>query len=371
VTTTRDVARRAGVSVGTVSAVLNRNKFVSDELGLRVQQAIEELGYRPNLVARSLKSGRTRAIGIIIPNIRDPYWAEIVAGIEGVARSEGYSILLFDTEEDPEQEERSLQIVSQMKADGVVLVPTGDPEESGRRVASLLLDGVSAVLLSRQLPGVDLDAILGDNEQASYLATRHLLHLGYQRVAILVYPASTSSGEAKLRGYQRAHTEAGCTIDPQLIRFGGRPLEGSGRREMECFLTLPGGKPDAILACTHLLVMGILQCVKDHGLRIPEDLGLVGFDDYPWSPHMQPPLTVVRQPRDQMGVMAARRLLQRIRGEILGPGEQLRMPTDLIVRESCGCLLRRPTRGEVAPRVVTGPLSAGRCIDGEEERCKR
>ncbi len=339
-TTTRDVARRAGVSVATVSAVINKNKFVSAELALRVKEAIAELGYRPNLLARSLKSGHSRTIGIIIPNIRDPYWSEIVAAVEGTARADGYSILLCDTQENPSVEKRSLDLLAESKVDGIIVVPTSAENEP--RIASVVDEGIPVVLVSRKLPALNLDAVITDYETAGYLAAHHLIETGYRRIAIVVYPPFASSGADKLRGYQRAVVESGLPVDPTLVSQAQFPPEESGFREMEKLLQHPDGRPDAVIACTHLLVMGILRSIRDHSLTAPDDLGLVAFDEYPWTPYMRPALTVVQQQRSQMGAAAARRLIARISGDLRGSGQTISIGTELIVRESCGACLKHP-----------------------------
>ncbi len=337
-TTIKDLARRAGVSVATVSAVINRNKFVSPELIQRVEQAIDEVGYSPNLVARSLKSGRTKTLGVLLPNIRDVYWAEIVASIEDVARSEGYSILLFDTAEDPETERDSLRILKAMKVDGLIVVPTG--EHALPLLASFVSSGVAVVLLARKLQGLDVDSVSSDNESAGYLGTRHLVELGHRRIAILAYPVHASPGVDRVLGYQRALSEAGIPVDPALIRHGRPPLQESGFAETQELLQLPEGRPEAILVCNHLMTVGMLDCLKQNGLRAPEDVAFVGFDDYPWTPFMNPPITVVQQLRHDIGVIAAHRLTARVKREIEGPGEAITIPTNLILRESCGRLLK-------------------------------
>lgn len=349
-TTTRDVASLAGVSVATVSAVINGNKFVSPDLVCRVEKAIAALGYRPNLVARSLKSGRTRTLGVLIPNIRDPYWAEIVASIEDVARAEGYRIFLCDTEENPDTEEKSLRILAEMKVDGIAIVPTGNQSE--QRVAPLLEAGIGVVAVARKLQGLDLDSVVSDNEMAGYLGTHHLLSLGYRRVGILAFPTYASAGRDRLSGYQRALAEAGIPVDPLLIQHGGAPLEERGYRAAEQLLKTPGVRPDAVVVCNHLMMLGLLKCLREQGVRVPEDVGLVGFDEYPWTPFMEPPLTVVQQLRSETGIATAKRLIARVRGEFRGPGEEISMPISLIVRKSCGSLLTTPAgdRAEISPR---------------------
>jgi len=269
VATTRDVARRAGVSVATVSAVINKSKYVSPGLAERVEQAIVELGYRPNLVARSLKSGQTHTLGILIPNICDPYWAEVVATIEEVTRQEGYRLLLFDTKEDPALEEGSLRLLAENRADGAIVVPHSS--ESAPRVERLLERGTAVVLLARQLPGLALDAVISDNELAGYLGTRHLLGLGYRRIGFLAFPGHASAGQERLRGYRRALEEFGLTPEPGLAAESREASEGGGYGDTERLLALPGGRPDALMASNHLLVVGMLKALRAHGLRVPED----------------------------------------------------------------------------------------------------
>lgn len=332
--TARDVAERAGVSVATVSAVINKNKYVSPELADRVERVIAELGYRPNLVARSLKSGRTKTLGVMIPNICDPYWAEVVATIEAVTRQEGYRLLLFDTKEDPAIEREGLRLLTENRADGAIIVPHAP--ESEPRVARLLERGAAVVLLARRLPGLDADAVVTDNERAGYLGTRHLLGLGHRRIGILPFPTHASAGAERLQGYARALGEAGRSVEPELVAESRQASEEAGYRATERLLGLPGGRPDALIASNHLLLVGLLKALRAQGLRVPAEVGVVGFDEYPWTPLMDPPLTVVHQPRVRIGETAARRLIQRVRGEIKGPGDLLLIEPSLIVRESCG-----------------------------------
>jgi LacI family transcriptional regulator len=352
--TTRDVAKQAGVSVATVSAVINKSKYVSPELADRVRQAITTLGYRPNLVARSLKSGRTKTLGIMIPNICDPYWAEVVSTIEEVTRREGYRLLLFDTKEDPAIEEESLHLLAENQADGAIVVPHSP--ESEARVARLLERGTAVVLLARRLPGLDVDAVVTDNELAGYLGARHLLSLGYRRIGFLAFPTHASAGQDRLRGYRRALAEAGLDGSPDPVVESTQASEASGYDATERLLTLPVGRPDAFMASNHLLIVGMLKALRHHGLRIPQAAGVVGFDEYPWTPLMDPPLTVVHQPRPLIGETVARRLVGRVRGEVAGAGETLAIKPALIVRESCGSALRsraavgREAAGAIAAR---------------------
>lgn len=341
--TTRDVAQKAGVSVATVSAVINKSKFVSAALIERVERAIADLGYRPNLVARSLKSGRTKTLGILIPNIRDPYWADVVSTIEEVTRSEGYRLLLFDTKEDPAVEEESLRLLAENQADGAIVVPHSP--ESEARVARLLERGTAVVLLARRLPSLDVDSVVNDNERASYLGARHLLGLGYRRIGLLLFPSRTSVGEGRLQGFTRALREAGQAPSPELIEASHEASEAIGFHATERLLAAPGGRPDALMACNHLLALGVLSALRAHRLRVPADAGVVGFDEHPWTLLMDPPLTVVHQPRDRIGETVARRLIRRVRGEATGPGQTIVIEPSLIVRASCGAGERpRPPR---------------------------
>jgi LacI family transcriptional regulator len=343
VVTTRDVARRAGVSVATVSAVINKSKYVSPGLADRVERAIVELGYRPNQVARSLKSGQTHTLGIMIPNICDPYWAEVVATIEEVTRQEGYRLLLFDTKEDPVIEEESLRLLAENRADGAIVVPHSS--ESEERVARLLERGTAVVLLARRLPNLDVDSVVNGSERGGYLGARHLAGLGYRRIGLLLFPSQTTVGEGRLKGHRLALREAGLSWSPELVAESQEASVEIGMRLTERLLALPTGRPDALIANNHLLLIGLLRAVRGSGLRVPDEMGVVGFDEYPWTPLMDPPLTVVHQPRPQIGEAAARRLIQRVRGEVKGPGETLLIEPTLIVRRSCGTPRRAAQEG--------------------------
>lgn len=328
--TMREVAQRAGVSPTTVSHVVNNTRYVSEEVRARVNAVMEELGYRPNALARSLRRGETQTLGLILPDSANPFFAEVGRSIEAAAFETGYNVILCNTEGDLEKESLYVDVLMKKQVDGVIFVAAGD--HSGALQAILKRGGL-VVVVDRDLAGVTLDTVLSDNYQGGYLATRHLIALGHRRIACIAGPSNLTPSAQRVLGYRQALEEAGLPFDEGLLLRGDFHPE-SGRQATHTLLARPQA-PSAIFACNDMMAIGALRAAAERGMRVPQDLAVVGYDDIELASFTNPPLTTVQQPKDQIGKTAVRLLLERFVQRDLPPRREL-LPSTLIVRGSCG-----------------------------------
>lgn len=328
----KDIARQAGVSTATVSRVLNSKGGVSPDLEARVLGAVRELGYEPNVLARSLRLKRTHTIGVLVSDITNPFFAEVVRGLEDVAHRNGYSLILCNAEEDPDKERHYLRLLRSKRVDGIAYSWSGSGPEEALRTSEL---GIPLVCLDRRQDGVAADAVLVQNREGAREAVLHLASHGYRRVAVITGPLSITTGAERLEGYRQAVQEAGLATDETLIRMADFSLEGGRRATVE--LLHLSDPPDALFVGNNVMTIGSLQVLREAGLAIPGQMALIGFDDMPWAALIEPPLTVVAQPAYRLGTTAAGLLFERIlTGDDMPPAE-LRLNTRLIRRASCGC----------------------------------
>ena len=339
--TSHDVAQRAGVSRATVSAVLNGSRIVSDDLVERVQRAMRDLNYQPDAIARSLKASRTYRIGLIAGNIASPFWATVINAVEHVASTHHFHVMLGDNNDDPQLELAHLQMLSAERVDGIILAPCG---ESNRSHILDLAQDIPVVLFDRRLVGATIDYVACDNEYGAYLAVRHFIQAAHiSKIACLTLKLELSNGAERLAGYQKALLESGIAINPHWIKLGDY-TENSAYRDTLALLR-SSDPPRAIFACSHLKAVGALRAARELGRDVPGDVALIGFDEMPWAPFMDPPLTVVAQPVAEMATQAAELLVRRIQAHWEKPGEgaalveQVLHRPRLIDRESCGCRL--------------------------------
>jgi LacI family transcriptional regulator len=328
--TIREVAHRAGVSPTTVSHVINNTRFVSDEVRQRVISAMDELGYRPNALARSLRRGETKTLGLILPDSANPFFAEIGHSIETAAFSQGYNVILCNTDGDLEKERTYVEVLLKKQVDGIVFVAAG--ERSDSLVHSLKTD-LPVVVVDRDLPDVELDTVLSDNYQGGYLATQHLIRLGHRRIACISGPSHLTPSALRVTGYKQALLKAELPLDDRLIVRGDfHPHSG-----WQATLSLIGlaEQPTAIFVCNDLMAMGALRAAAESGLQVPRDLAIIGYDDIELSSYTTPALSTVRQPKAEIGQAAVRMLLERIQNRYLPPRRELYSAT-VIVRGTCG-----------------------------------
>jgi LacI family transcriptional regulator len=326
----QEVAARAGVSSTTVSHVVNNTRFVAEHTRARVQAAMDELGYRPNALARSLRRGQTHTIGLILPDSANPFFAEVGRGIESAAFDLGYSVILCNTEGDLDKEHLYMDVLSNKQVDGIIFVAAGERTDSLR---ALLRRKLPVVVVDRNLTGVEVDAVLTDNRQGGYLATRHLIELGHRRIGCIAGPSHLTPSADRVTGYRTAMTEAGLPTEDGLIVRGDFHPE-SGRTAALALLSR-SDPPTAIFACNDLMAVGTLRAAAETGRSVPVDVAIVGFDDIELASYTFPPLTTVAQPKLEMGRMALQLLIEHMRDKSR-PTDREVLPTKLVVRGSCG-----------------------------------
>ena len=345
--TVHDVARRAGVSTSTVSHVVNGTRFVSDELRERVLAAMRELDYTPNAAARMLTLKRSRTIGLIVSDIRNPFFASVARGVEDVAQELGYTVVLCNSDESAEREAACLTALESRAVDGVLLASAGVADE---HLSRLVRAGFPIVLVDRDLPELGAPAVVLDNEGAAYNAVRHLIAGGHRRIAMLSGRASISTTTERVAGYRRALHEAGLALDERLIVSGASTSEGGAAAATVVLEVDP--PPSAIFSGNNLMSIGALQAIANCGLVVPDDIALVGFDDfpYPWSDAFRPHLTTVAQPTYELGRRAAEILVEYLRGARSNHAERVVLEGKLVVRESSGTLPRQRQQRTPPPR---------------------
>ncbi|MER6951660.1 LacI family DNA-binding transcriptional regulator [Nonomuraea sp. NPDC000554] len=314
-----DVARQAAVSAATVSRVLNGNKTVDPAMVARVLTAVRELGYRPNAVARNLRRSQTTLWAVIISDIGNPFFTSMVRGIEDVAQHSGYSVVLCNSDENPDKEAVYVAAALSQQMAGVIIASSGN----GKAAKTLIDSGTPVVAIDRELPRASVDTVVADNEGGAEAATRHLAEAGYQRIACITGPEGVSTADLRLRGYHRVAD--GPVRRADLREQGGYDAMASLLAEDE--------RPDAVFVANNLMAVGAMRCLAKHKVAVPGELGLVGFDDLPWADLVRPSLTTVAQPTYELGRVAARLLVDRIHTPA-GKPSTIVLPTELHVRES-------------------------------------
>ena len=328
--TMRDVARLAGVSTSTVSAVVNSSVPVSPERKMRVQDAMAALDYQPDAIARSLKTGKSNVIGVVVPDITNAFYPEVVRGAEEAAQRAGYSVLLCDSSEDYRSEDRHLKALFARRVDGVLL-------------ACCMNSRAHDTAMRRRFPIVYLDrlpvegaeyTVSTDNVEAGYIAARHLIQLGHKRIGILAGHLRLSPHHDRLEGFRKAMQEFHIPIRDEYLVSGGVQVEDgteAGRRLLG--LSTP---PSAIMVSNSKLLLGVLEAVDERKIIVPQQLSVLGFDDYIWNKYFSPSLTAVAQATHEMGRKSFELLLQIIRGqpEDKPHGKHLYLPAELRVRHS-------------------------------------
>jgi LacI family transcriptional regulator len=326
--TIREVAESAGVSYATVSHVINNTRLVSQETRERVLAAMDALNYRPNALARSLRQGKTNTLGLVLPDSANPFFAEISRSIEDEAFKKGYSVFLCNTELDIQRELFYVDVLSKKQVDGIIFVAAGDQVDS---LDFLRSRNMPVVLIDRDLPNVEVDAVLSDNQLGGFLATRHLLDLGHTRIACIAGPSSITPSAERIIGYRRALEEAGLSYDENLILRGDYHAQ-SGLEVTHSILKMDP-RPTAIFALNDLMALGALRAAAEAGCSIPKDLAVVGYDDLEIAHFTNPPLTTIAQPKKEIGAQAVHLLVDRM-SQRSRPPSRLVLAPELIIRRS-------------------------------------
>jgi LacI family transcriptional regulator len=328
-----DVARESKVSVFTVSAVINNKSHVGKKLRERVEEAIQRLNYRPNLVARSLAKQRTHTIGMIVSDIANPFFPMVVRGAEDAAQRQGYNLLLCNSDDTLEKEETQIELLLSKRVDGILLTKAaGDLRPALRQMIKQV--NIPFVLVMRTYPKLTKDAVISDDYQGAYDAVSHLARAGCRRIGLISGPLKISNAIARMQGFRDALQSQGLPLEKNLMVEGDYRIE-SGFRAGHALLS---HQPDGIYVANHLMTIGLLQAAEEMGLRCPDDFKLVSFDDYPWLGVFHPKLTTVELPKHQLGSEAVELLVRRIGGSTEKAVVRKLQP-ELRIRESCGFAL--------------------------------
>jgi LacI family transcriptional regulator len=325
-----DVARESGVSVFTVSAVVNNKSHVGKGLRERVEAAIRKLNYRPNLVARSLAKQRTHTIGMIVPDIGNPFFPLVVRGAEDAAQKHGYNLLLCNSDDSLDKEEKAIELLLSKRVDGILLTKAAEDFRPALRQMIKEVN-IPFVLVMRTYAKLTKDAVITDDYHGAYEAVSHLARAGRKRIGLISGPLKVSSAKDRWQGFHDALKAEGLPLEQDLVIEGDYRLESGFRAGHSLF----SRRPDGIYVANHLMAIGLLQAAEEMGLRCPEDFGLVSFDDYPWLGIFRPRLTTVELPKHQLGTEAAELLIRRIAGDRSKPVLRKLQP-ELRIRESCG-----------------------------------
>ncbi|MDH6433453.1 LacI family transcriptional regulator [Streptomyces sp. SAI-144] len=347
--TMADVARSAGVSVATVSHVLNGTRPVLPHTRQAVLDAVDELGYTPNTLARSLVTSRTRSIGLAVSAISNPYFTEILQGVEAGALEHGYSLLIADPHDDPDHECKVVQLLHERRVDGMIVAPSADPRELvsylGRhQVPTVFLDRVIDGVIEGMAKGVAdgplrFDQVCAENTEPTARLVTHLAGLGHRRIGLVAGLPGLSTTAERITGYRQGLTTARLPYDDDLVVHGDS--ESAGAERATATLLSLAAPPTALVTANNAMTIGTLRALRDRGLSVPDDLALCCFDDFAWADLFSPRLTAIAQPSREIGAQAVRVLLERLAAPDR-PARTVRLDCTFVHRTSCGC----PDSGE-------------------------
>jgi LacI family transcriptional regulator len=326
--TIREVAKKAGVSSTSVSHVLNNTRFVSEDVRERVNAAKRELNYRPNALARSLRRGETHTLGLILPDSANPFFAEVGHAIESAAFALGYSVILCNTENDENKERLYTEVLENKQLDGIIFVGAGENREA---ISEIAQNGLPLVVVDRDMGSLELDTVTTENYQGGLLATQHLLSLGHQIIGCITGPSNITPSAERVTGYRAALQQAGIEVVESLLARGDFHAPSGYSAAMLLLQQTP--RPTAIFVCNDMMAIGALRAAAQLGLRAPEDIAIVGFDDIQLASYTTPSLTTVVQPKQEIGQLAVKLLFERMSDPSLPPRHTI-LSTQLIIRES-------------------------------------
>ena len=336
--TIRDVALAAELSPTSVSRYLNGDIVLPKASASRIERAVRELNYQPNRLARNLSLGHSKMIGLVIPDISNPFFATLACAVEEVAFAGGYSVLLCNTQNDRDRELSYLHLLSGHQLDGILFLTSHAKDPT---LAGILQGNRNVVLIDEDVEGVSAPRIFCENRAGGYLATRHLLDCGHRRIAFIGGPDNLLSTQERYTGFRNALKEAGLKPIRELVRFGPYTSDFGRESALRFFKIQP--LPTAIFASSDYVALGVLNAAHVAGIQIPGALSLIGFDDMPLAALLQPPLTTIRQSAGKLGAEGAKLLLRLIQGKNVKPIE-IRLPVKLIRRGSVQAL---PSKGGV------------------------
>jgi LacI family transcriptional regulator len=335
VSTIKEVAERAGVSIGTASNVITGARRVGKARTARVLAAVKELDYHPNEVARSLKVKQTRLLGMVLPDITNPFFSDLIRGAEDAALERGYLFLTANTDEQVEREIKIVTALRSRRVDGILLAATASKNEN--HLKSVVGAGIPIVCLDRMPPGLAADGVLADNVRGAQECIRHLIRIGHSQIAIITGPLNLQIARERLAGYRNAFKEANLASAPDLIMEGDFREEAGYRLGKE--LLVRRERPTAIFTSNGVMMLGLLMALDELGVHCPTDIALATFDDLPFAHSFHPHLTAVAQPANAIGHEGATLLIDRLEGKRTGDPVVLRLAPELKIRESTRTLV--------------------------------
>ncbi len=324
----KDVAEQAGVSTATVSHVINNTRFVSKETRIKVMDAMEDLNYHPNLAARSLRSQRSNIVGLLVPDVANPFYMTVIKGVEKVMRKAGYNLLVSNSDDDMETEKSQLKIFNAQLIDGLIMRATVDDHKF---LESHKDDYPTVFIDCKPLNYNDGDCVLVNNIEGSFNAVNLFIEKGHKKIGMIGGIPGLTTTEERIEGYKKALRENGLEIDENLIRPGNSRIDSGYRYAKEL---VEHKNVTALYTGNNLITIGAMKYLKENDIIIPDNLALIGFDDREWSSITEPPLTSVRQPSYEIGKKAGELLLKRIRGQKKDDYQVYRLPVQLIKRKS-------------------------------------
>jgi len=326
-----DVAKKAGVSIATVSRVLNSSNSVSDKTRILVKRTIEEMNYTPNVIAAAMTKKSTLTLGLLVPDISNPFFSELARGVEDASSDFGFNIIMCNTDYCPDKEASYISLLKQKSIDGFIIASA---HYNDSNVISLLEEKFPLVLLGRDIDDsedLSLDVVTSDNINGGYIATKHLIELGHKKILCLLGPSSIKVNHERERGYLQAMKEANLEVLPEAIEYGEFKAEFGYKKTLEIYES--PYKPTAIFAANDLTATGVIRALKHFDLSVPQDVSVVGYDNTMLASMIDPPLTTVNQQMRKMGYHATKLLIKGIKGE-REIGEKVIFDIDLVIRKS-------------------------------------
>jgi len=330
--TIKEIAKHANVSIGTVSNVVNKRAAVSPKRRERVMAAIRDLDYHPNQVARSLKTKQTRMLGMVVSDITNPFFPQMVRGAEDAALKHNYLLISFNTDDHIDREKHVISVLRNRRVDGLLLVVAASNGDFVH-IRETQKSGLPIVCMDRLPDGIEVDSIAVDNLAGTRSCIEHLIAMGHKKIAFITGPMNLQTASERLLGYRQAMEQASLTPNPDLIRVGDFHVEAGYRMGRE--ILAGSTRPTAIFVASNTLALGALRALSELGLRCPEDVAVAMFDDFPFADVFRPQLTAVAQPAYSIGYQGAELLIQRIEGSQKDPSPiRIRLKTELKIRES-------------------------------------
>lgn len=336
--TIRDVGRTAGVSPATVGRVIGGYGHVSDATRQRVLKAIQKLDYHPNGIAQGLKGKQRKTIGLIVSDICNPFFGTIARAAEDTVVKHGYNLIICNTDDDIQKESSYLRTLAEKRVDGVLACTACEVNKKVAQSVRKFYMQTPTVFVDRQADGIDVPVVQSDNAGGAFEAIEHLIQFGHKKIAIIAGGSKVSSIHQRLSGYMKALEENGIHVSHQLVKLGNLLGVQGGVNAMRELLALPPNeRPTAVLGLNNVMTTGVLLAIREAGLSVPNDISVVGWDDFDLAQVLSPPLTVVTQPTYSIGTIAAERIVARLEGEVnerQAFDRKIILKTELVVRES-------------------------------------